>query len=133
MAESMSKIQQAQALHQGGRFNDARALCEDLLREVPGHFEALSLLALIAAQQGDFALALVAYDRVIAVKPGLADAYSNRGASLAGLNRWNEALANFDQAIAIRPDHAQAHFGRAVLWLLQGDFARGWAEFEWRW
>jgi tetratricopeptide (TPR) repeat protein len=133
MAESMSKMQQAQALHRGGRLDDARTLCEQLLQEVPGCFEALSLHALIAAQQGEFALAIASYDRVIAINPGLADAYSNRGASLAGLNRWSEALANFDQAIAIRPDHAEAHFSRAILWLLQGDFARGWAEFEWRW
>jgi tetratricopeptide (TPR) repeat protein len=62
-----------------------------------------------------------------------ADAYSNRGAALAGMNRWDEALANFDQAIALCPDHAGAHFCRAILWLLQGDFARGWAEYEWRW
>ena len=129
----MSRIQQAQALHRGGRLDDARTLCEEVLREAPGHFEALSLLALTAAQQDDFALAIAVYDRVIAINPGSADAYSNRGASLAGLNRWNEALANFDQAIAIRPGHAEAHFSRAILWLLQGDFARGWVEFEWRW
>src|ERR1700723_1358896 len=129
----MSRIQQAQALHRGGRLDDARTLCEEVLREAPGHFEALSLLALTAAQQDDFALAIAVYDRVIAINPGSADAYSNRGASLAGLNRWNEALANFDRAIAIRPGHAEAHFSRAILWLLQGDFARGWAEFEWRW
>jgi tetratricopeptide (TPR) repeat protein len=133
LAESMSTIQQAQALHRGGRLDDARTLCEELLREQPGSFEALSLLALIAAQQGDFALAVAGYDRVIAFNPDSADAYSNRGASLAGLNRWNEALSNFDRAIAICPGHAEAHFSRAVLWLLQGDFARGWAEFEWRW
>ncbi|HSZ08702.1 MAG TPA: tetratricopeptide repeat protein [Steroidobacteraceae bacterium] len=126
-------MQQAQAFHRGGRLDDARALCEQLLREEPGHFEALSLLALMAAQQDDFAQAIAGYDRVIAINPGSADAYSNRGASLAGLNRWNEALANFDQAIAIRPGHAEAHLSRAILWLLQGDFARGWAEFEWRW
>jgi Tetratricopeptide repeat/Glycosyltransferase family 9 (heptosyltransferase) len=133
MAESMSKIKQAQALHRGGRLDDARTLCEQLLREEPGCFEALSLLALIAVQEGDFALAIASYDRVIAINPGSADAFSNRGASLAGLNRWSEALVNFDHAIAIRPDHAEAHFSRAILWLLQGDFARGWAEFEWRW
>jgi hypothetical protein len=133
MADLTSKVRQAQSFHRAGRFDDARTLCEEILRDVPGHFEALSLLALIAVQQGDFALALAGYDRVIALKPGSADAYSNRGASLAGLNRWDEALANFDQAIAIRPDHAGAHFSRAILWLLQGDFARGWAEYEWRW
>jgi Tetratricopeptide repeat/Glycosyltransferase family 9 (heptosyltransferase) len=129
----MSIIQEAQALHRGGRLDDARVLCEELLREEPGRFEVLSLLALIAAQQGDFALAVAGYDRVIAFNPDSADAYSNRGASLAGLNRWNEALSDFDRAIAICPDHAEAHFSRAILWLLQGDFSRGWAEFEWRW
>jgi tetratricopeptide (TPR) repeat protein len=126
-------MQQALTLHRGGRLDDARSLCEEVLQEVPGRFEALSLLALIAAQQGDFARALVSYDRIIAIKPDFADAYSNRGASFAALNRPNEALASFDQAIAIDPDHVEAHFGRAITWLLLGDFPRGWREFEWRW
>ncbi len=128
-----SIIQQAQALHREGRLDDAGALCEELLQEDPGRFEALSLLALIAAQQGDFERAVVGYDRVIAVKPEFADGYSNRGASFAALNRPNEALLNFDQAIAIDSAHVGAHMGRAIVWLLQGDFARGWREFEWRW
>jgi hypothetical protein len=133
MSDLMPMMQQAQELHRKGRLNEARTLCEALLRELPEHFEALSLLALIGAQQGDFDLAVKLYDRVIAIKPDLANAYSNRGASFAALNRLNEALANFDMAIAIRPDHAEAHFARAITWLLQGDFARGWPEFEWRW
>ncbi len=126
-------MQQALVLHRKGRLDDARTLCEELLRGRPEHFEALSLLALIAAQQGDFDRAVELYDRVIATKPDLANAHSNRGASLAALNRMNEALADFDMAIAIRPEHAEAHFGRAITWLSQGDFARGWPEFEWRW
>jgi tetratricopeptide (TPR) repeat protein len=133
VAHLISKMQQAQTLHRKGRLDDARSLCEELLREVPRHFEALSLLALIAAQEGDFARAILGYDRVIAVKPDFADGYSNRGASFAALNKSNEALANFDQAIAIDPAHIEAHIGRAIIWLLQGDFARGWREFEWRW
>jgi hypothetical protein len=133
VAHLISKMQQAQILHREGRLDDARTLCEELLREVPGRFEALSLLALIAAQQGDFERAIVGYDRVIAMKPGFADGYSNRGASFAALNRVNDALENFDRAIAIDPDHVEAHVGRAIVWLLQGDFTRGWREFEWRW
>jgi len=126
-------MQQMRALHREGRLDDARVLCEELLQEDPGRFEALSLLALISAQQGDFERAIVSYGRVIAVKPGFADAYANRGASFAALNRPNEALTNFDQAIAIDSAHVGAHMGRAIVWLLQGDFARGWREFEWRW
>ena len=107
--------------------------CEDVLREAPRCVEALFLLALIDAQQGDFVASLAGYDRLIGIEPTLADAYSNRGAALAALNRWEEALTSFDQAIVHRPDHAEAHFGRAILWLLHGDFMRGWAEYEWRW
>jgi tetratricopeptide repeat protein/glycosyl transferase family 9 (putative heptosyltransferase) len=129
----ISKMEQALTLHRGGRLDEARTLCEELLQEVPVRFEALSLLALVAAQQGDFARALVSYDRIIAIKPDFADAYSNRGVSFAELNRPGEALANFDQAIAIDPGHVEAHVGRAITWLLLGDFARGWREFEWRW
>jgi tetratricopeptide (TPR) repeat protein len=126
-------MQQAQAVHREGRLDDARTLCEELLREAPGCFEVLSLLALIAAQQGDFERAIVEYDRVIAIKPDFADGYSNRGASFAALNRCSEALASFDRAITIDPAHVEAHLGRSIVWLMQGDFARGWREFEWRW
>jgi tetratricopeptide (TPR) repeat protein len=129
----ISKMEQAWALHRSGRLDEARSRCEELLQEVPPSFEALSLLALIAAQQGDFARALVSYDRIIGLKQDSADAYSNRGASFAALNRPNEALSDFDQAIAISPDHVEAHVGRAITWLSLGDFARGWREFEWRW
>jgi hypothetical protein len=133
MSDLISKMRQARFSHRAGRLGEARAQCEDVLREEPRCVEALFLLALIAAQQGDFVLSLAGLDRLIGIEPTLADAYSNRGAALAALNRWDEALTNFDQAISLRPDHAGAHFGRAILWLLQGDFTRGWAEYEWRW
>ena len=84
-------------------------------------------------QQGDFASAIDVYDQVIAMEPRLANAYANRGASYAALNRPIAALANFDQAIVIDADHVEAHIGRAIIWLSQGDFTRGWPEFEWRW
>ncbi len=43
------------------------------------------------------------------------------------------ALAWVERALALQPDSAEAHKNRAILWLFQGDFARGWPEFEWRW
>lgn len=44
----------------------------------------------------------------------------------------DEALACADQALAIEPGMPGAHFGRAETLLLQGRWAEGWEEYEWR-
>jgi hypothetical protein len=76
---------------------------------------------------------LACIDQALAIDPNHAVLHANRGIALVALCRVPEALASFDQAIAFKPDHAEAHFGRAVAALLNGDFAQGWADFEWRW
>ena len=35
--------------------------------------------------------------------------------------------------LRLKPAYAEAHKNLGILWLLQGDFARGWPEYEWRW
>ncbi len=69
----------------------------------------------------------------IALRRGYAEAYNNSGAALYLLKRYDEARANFDQALARDANYADAHWNKAQLTLLQGDFAQGWAEHEWRW
>lgn len=49
------------------------------------------------------------------------------------MRRFDEALASYEKALAIQPDFADAHFCESDLWLLIGDFARGWPKYEWRW
>lgn len=49
------------------------------------------------------------------------------------LGQVDEALRHYETALRHQPDHAWAHFNRSQVWLLQGDWARGWDEWEWRW
>lgn len=76
--------------------------------------------------------ALASYDRALAVWPDNAEIYFNRAHTLTTLKRFDEASANYDRAIALRPDYANAHLNDALVKLLTGDFARGWAKYEWR-
>ena len=46
--------------------------------------------------------ALASYNRAIALKPGYAEAYDNRGVMLAELMRLDEALASYERAIALK-------------------------------
>ena len=42
------------------------------------------------------------------------------------------ALDCYEQALRLRPDFPEARRNRSYIWLCRGDFARGWAEYEWR-
>ncbi len=77
--------------------------------------------------------ALVCYDRLLPVRQNDADTLNNRGKILKELNRYDEALECSARALALKPDNIVAHCNEASMRLLKGDFARGWAEYEWRW
>src|SRR5205085_305442 len=107
--------------------------------------------ALLGLRRMDEALA--AFDRAVALDPANAEAHANRGVALSDLGRPVEAVTAYEAALAIRPDflealnglgialealglepdHADAHWNRALQLLLRGDYAEGWAEYEWRW
>jgi tetratricopeptide (TPR) repeat protein len=45
----------------------------------------------------------------ISINPNFAEAHSNRGNALTGLERFTEALESCDKAVIIKPDYAKAH------------------------
>ncbi len=77
--------------------------------------------------------AVAAADRALACDPDFAAAFTTRGNALRSLGRIDEALAAYDRAVALTPNHAVVRFNRAVCLLVNGDFERGWPEYEWRW
>jgi tetratricopeptide (TPR) repeat protein len=77
--------------------------------------------------------ALTSVNRAIALRGDFTEAYSNRGALFYRMQRVQEALASYDQAIAIAPQDEVSQSNKALLLLLAGDLARGWALYEYRW
>ena len=115
------------------RYDDALAAYERTLALQPGHAGAHYNRATTLHEIGRYEEALTSHDRALALQPDFPKALSNRGATLYELRRHGEALASYDRAIALQPDFPEAHWNAASLRLLAGDFARGWAEYEWRW
>jgi Tfp pilus assembly protein PilF len=64
--------------------------------------------------------------------PALVEAHASLGFLLTGLGRLTEAVAACEAAIALAPNFAHAHWNLATAALLDGDFARGFREYEWR-
>ncbi|MGG1948118.1 tetratricopeptide repeat protein [Trinickia sp. NRRL B-1857] len=76
--------------------------------------------------------ARASFDRAMALRPDHSMTWFNRANLHYETGNHDAALAAYDRAIEIDPDYAEAHFARASLYLAQGDFARGWPEYEWR-
>ncbi len=116
-----------------GRPSEALASYDRALALQPDYAEAHANRGAVLQSLRRLKEALASYDRALALRPEHAGAWSGRGIVLQEMNRLVEALQCYERAIAIAPDFAEAHFNLSTLCLMQGDFARGWQKYEWRW
>ncbi len=130
---SEPRIAEAHALATAGRYDEAAELCRVILDAQPRHARAWMLLGAILLRQGDVERSFAASARAVEFDPQLPLAHCNLGAAYAERLELAEAHACYDRALALDPNHALTHVNRAIAWLLAGDSARGWPEYEWRW
>ncbi|AFY64842.1 glycosyl transferase family 9 [Geitlerinema sp. PCC 7407] len=90
-------------------------------------------LGSILKERGDLEEALLHCKEAVRLQSDLADAHHNLGVVYQGLGDPAAAIACYERALALNPEHVDSHFGRAIAWLQQGQWAEGWAEYEWRW
>jgi tetratricopeptide (TPR) repeat protein len=121
------------ALHGLKRFDEALASFGRALELKDAYAEAHYNRGNTLKQMLRLDEALASYDRALAIDPRLAAAANNRGLVLHELGRLDAAKASYRHALALEPDNADAHWNLSLTLLLQGDFADGWPEYEWRW
>lgn len=120
-------------LHMRGDLDGALAAYRKALDLEPDLAQANQNYASILRDAGTLERAADGYRRQTLANPRDALAFNDLGNTLRELGRHAEALAAYAQALAIDPQLAEAHFSRAFVLLLQGNYAEGWREYEWRW
>ena len=107
----------AQALHQAGRLEEARALYEQVLAAHPRHAEALHLLGYLWFQKGDPIRALDLIGRAIALQPANPGYRYNRALILKETGRLEDAAADFREVARLQPADVDAwcDLGEALL------------------
>ena len=121
------------ALQSQDKLEEAVASYERALELDPGKYEALHNLGNALQAQGKLGQAMSCYERALAVQPAYAKAHYSIGCLHHALGDLDEALVCYRAARTLEPDLAQAAFSESLAQLLQGDFAAGWPNFEWRW
>jgi predicted O-linked N-acetylglucosamine transferase (SPINDLY family) len=106
-------LQHAESLRQHQKLVVAQDLCRQIVKVVPGNFDAIHLLGLVLLQAKNNVEGLAVLRSAIAINPSSAEALTNLGVALRNLNRHQEALTSYERALAVDPNRAQALFGRA--------------------
>jgi len=89
-------LQDALSLHQQGRLREAEKLYARVLKAAPDNFDALHLLGLIHAQNGQMGEAHRLMSAALKINPNVPDVLINFANVLHGLKRDDEALASIE-------------------------------------
>jgi hypothetical protein len=97
------------------------------------HTEELIDLGNRAREQNDPELALSYYAQAFTQDRNSASAFNNYGNVLREAGDPKGAIPFLQRSIQLAPEHPTAPFNLAVAYLLDGDYDRGWAQYEARW
>jgi hypothetical protein len=86
-----------------------------------------------AREQNNPELALNYYAQALTQDRRSASAFNNYGNVLRECGDPEGAIPFLQRSIQLAPDHPTAQFNLAVAYLLMGDYARGWPQYESRW
>src|SRR6478736_4993146 len=128
-----SRVNRANALMALRRTDEAIAEYDAALALDANDAKAIFNRANALFRAGRYAQSLASFDRLLALLPQYPEGWSARGLALQALGRHDDALASYARAISLQRDHVDAHFNEALALLTVGDYARGFAEYEWRW
>jgi len=125
--------QRGDALRRLERLAEAEDCYRQVLRQQPSSGALYNHLGITLIEQGRPVDAEACFRDSIRCQAEHAPAHNNLGVSLEQQGRLPEAIHAYQESIRLDPSHADTRKNLALAWLLCGDFARGWPEYEWRW
>lgn len=125
-------LHRGNSLHALGRYQEAAENYRKAIALDPVNAEAHHNLGISLIQLRQHEVAIASIDQAISLQPGFAEAYVNRALAFHEIRQHQAAMANYNQAIALQPRLRIAHRNLSHLYLLLGDYKKGWEEFEWR-
>ena len=114
------KFQSAVAQYESGRFSEAAAQLESLVRDAPESFEVHELLGLVYSAQSQETQANEHLEKAVRLKPDSAAARTNLAANLARMGKFELAEGQFKRAIKLEPRNFDANHNLGELYARSG-------------
>lgn len=108
-----------------GAYADATACFCAADKHEMDHVTAFELAYLLSCV-GLFTQAAAVYERMLPDLSTAADLYHNLGYCLRCAGKFEQAIAAYQQGLVCDPEHSSLHFGLAMAYIFQGDYAHGW-------
>ncbi|HEY9647001.1 MAG TPA: tetratricopeptide repeat protein [Chroococcidiopsis sp.] len=115
-----------------GQGDEAIACYRQLIELEPRSPKAHYYLGYMLSQRGEFESAIAHCQQALAIAPDNPECYKYLGYAYSQQNDLAQATHWYRQALARSPEQPDAHWNYALALLHQGDYATGFAEYEWR-
>jgi len=116
-----------------GRYEDAIDAHRRALELSPDTIEYTANLGAALIDIGHTEDGKEIFQRALETAPGDPGLLNGLGNALVDLGRIDEAKAAYAGALEAEPGNPMTHYLLGRTLMLDGDFAQGWKEFEWRW
>ena len=110
---------------QNGKINEAKEICEEILKSEPNNFNAYYLLGVIAFQTKNYIKSDDLISKAIEINPKNSEFYNFKGIALIHINKFEEAIESWTKAIEIDPNSLDAYNnrGNALIKLKKNELA----------
>ncbi|MBI1273420.1 MAG: tetratricopeptide repeat protein [Alphaproteobacteria bacterium] len=123
----------ANVLDQKGDYDALLAEAQKALQMAPNHAHAHFMYGLALNRLFRDEEAIGVYERALKLEPGNPEGWDNYAQSLQGAGRYDEAEAAYRKGLALRPHDPAINYHNALISLLRGNLAEGFANYRWRW
>ncbi|MHA3961866.1 tetratricopeptide repeat protein, partial [Synechococcus sp. LTW-G] len=119
--EQAAKEQQAVALINQGKLQEAEAIYRDLIAAGTRNHIVYGNLAAICLMQHRLGEAITNLNKALELKPNYPDAHNNLGNALKEQGDLGAAIASYNTALQLKPNYTEAHNNLGIALKEQGD------------
>ncbi len=123
-------LQQAEALMQQRRLDEAKAKVQEELSRQPSSVEGYNLLGIIASSQQDYVGALAAFEQALKVAPNSTKTHVNLGNVYVAEKKFELAEKEFRTVLRLDPANRDANYNLGLLLMARGAAAEAIPHFQ---